>query len=1198
MRIQIIVTFLVCYALNGLDFTCIESGMFPNPKDATCQSYIFCLKMSDGVFIENTYTCANGTLFNSQLKTCSENVTCNILTQQTTENNISPEEFDDFNCTTQGRFPNKNDSTCNSYYFCYYLTNNQYMRSILYCPSGKKFDPILITCSASYNCQQNTTTAIIDSTTIQSTTTAGFECISQGKFPVEEDVSCSLYYYCLYLPTGAYVQRIYSCPQGTKFDWKLQTCSQNFNCTSTTTTPNRVMRSTILETFKCSSAGKYPVENTNCSMYYYCFYLPNNELAQQLYGCPADQRFHPGLQECSTDYNCPVTATTVVSSTSYFECSTVGKFPVEEDTTCTTYYYCFYLPNGEISKQLYGCYTGERFDPELQTCTHNYQCPLPTTTATSSSGYFECTGVGKFPVEQDTTCSTYYYCFYLPDGELGKQLYGCYAGEKFDPELQTCTHDYHCPLTTTTTSASSYFECTEVGKFPVEQDNTCSTYYYCFYLPTGELDKQLYSCYTGERFDPELQTCTHDYQCTLASTTVPSTRSYFECTGVGKFQVDQDTTCSMYYYCFYLPTGELGKQLYACTAGEKFDPGLQKCTSDYQCQFPTTTATFTNSYFECTGIGKFPVEQDTSCSMYYYCFYLPNGQFSNQLYGCSSGARFDPVLQKCTYDYQCPFSTTTVTSTSSYFECTQVGKFPVEQDTTCSTYYYCFYLPDGELGKQLYGCSAGERFDPELQQCTRGYQCPLLTTAATSTTGYFECTGVGKYPVEQDSTCSTYYYCFYLPNGELGKQLYGCSAGERFDPESQKCSEDYQCPTLITLLTDTSNSFKCSRLGNFSVENDITCSSYYHCFYLPSGELSKRLPNGDFGKRLYDCEAGKRFNPELQICTDDYQCPASNTKAIDSTGDFKCSRTGKFPVQEDTICSSYYYCFYFPNGEFGKRIYDCDAGKRFNPELQICSQDYMCPTTLTATTNTSANFKCTRVGNFLNEADATCSSYYYCFHLPNGEFGKQLYGCAAGERFNPELQVCSRNYQCVTPATIPTSTISNHFKCTGVGNFRVREDTTCRSYYYCFHLPNGEFGKQLYGCAAGERFNPELQICSRNYHCKALTTTETSSIANHFKCTGVGNFPVEEDVTCSSFYNCFYLPNGKFGKQLFGCAAGERFNPNRQLCERSYYCTSKSFNIFSNESTHFKSSTTNYVMLTPSQIENKDRNWEGHIKSS
>ncbi|XP_047989732.1 uncharacterized protein LOC125229015 [Leguminivora glycinivorella] len=57
-------------------FTCTAAGRFANTTDTTCQTYIYCVLVSNGTYLEYDYTCPTTSVFNPNTAQCTTSYTC------------------------------------------------------------------------------------------------------------------------------------------------------------------------------------------------------------------------------------------------------------------------------------------------------------------------------------------------------------------------------------------------------------------------------------------------------------------------------------------------------------------------------------------------------------------------------------------------------------------------------------------------------------------------------------------------------------------------------------------------------------------------------------------------------------------------------------------------------------------------------------------------------------------------------------------------------------------------------------------------------------------------------------------------------------------------------------------------------------------------------------------------------------------
>ncbi|CAK1551945.1 unnamed protein product [Leptosia nina] len=126
--------------------------------------------------------------------------------------------------------------------------------------------------------------------------------------------------------------------------------------------------------------------------------------------------------------------------------------------------------------------------------------------------------------------------------------------------------------------------------------------------------------------------------------------------------------------------------------------------------------------------------------------------------------------------------------------------------------------------------------------------------------GAIDCTekGAGRFPDPKDATCKLYGLCVYVAsNNSYQFYNYTCPETTYFDPASEVCSASYDCPTGNDTVT-------CQTAGRIPDSTDTTCQNYFMCIEAPDGTI---VPYPQ------SCPSYSIFNPEIGVCTSDYQCP-------------------------------------------------------------------------------------------------------------------------------------------------------------------------------------------------------------------------------------------------------------------------------------------------------------------------------------
>lgn len=298
--------------------------------------------------------------------------------------------------------------------------------------------------------------------------------------------------------------------------------------------------------------------------------------------------------------------------------------------------------------------------------------------------------------------------------------------------------------------------------------------------------------------------------------------------------------------------------------------------------------------------------------------------------------------------------------------------------------------------------------------------------------------------------------------------------------------------------------------------------------------MCSSLSNGTYVKTSAKCSSSKKFDPNLNVCSDDYACNSNSSTTVGSTViDFQCTKTGRFEDPNDATCTTYYLCSKY-YGTFIKTLYKCPLSTNFDPELHRCTTQHICttstavPTTttsapeitteaemvslLTDTTTVAAGFQCVKTGRFENPSDLSCTSYYLCSKY-YGTFLKTLYKCPISTFFDPDLHRCTTQHVCTTATTTiaPTTTdftkittesemVSmlnsssattteinyDNFICSSRGRYADWYDNTCKSYYLCNQLHNGTLLRTAYSCPSNSVFDQSIYKCTTLQDCNSI----------------------------------------------------------------------------------------------------------------
>lgn len=298
-------------------------------------------------------SCPNGAT------SCMDNNNSILQSKDTTINNI-------FNCTVKGRFAHIN-TDCKKYILCS-ITNSEFIGSGHSCPDGFLFNPEMQQCEKNYICKD------VD------TNKKHVNCITIGKFTFDtEEYNCSKYLECETVDGINFNSRINICRNRTKFNPALQECTEEYSC-PTLSSENlgnfRTKREAVtisprfLLNGRCTTIGRYQVDNSNCKKYVYCSARPNGTLQSTIVTCPTTTVFNQAIQKCTSRYQCPDTL-----------CFYPMQIPNPNTPDCSSYIECDYNINsttgliiGFIGTVQY-CEPGFNYDPMMPGCSDTYECP-------------------------------------------------------------------------------------------------------------------------------------------------------------------------------------------------------------------------------------------------------------------------------------------------------------------------------------------------------------------------------------------------------------------------------------------------------------------------------------------------------------------------------------------------------------------------------------------------------------------------------------------------------------------------------------------------------------------------------------------------------------------------------------------------------------------------------------------------------
>ncbi|XP_076269015.1 uncharacterized protein LOC143201683 [Rhynchophorus ferrugineus] len=1220
-------------------FQCNAPGKYEDPFDSSCKTFYVC-GMENDQLIQNKGLCQGNTSYDPVKEVCSPSYKCQCDEDSDSDWQISPNLCDHcsqcmddsnvtttpsdtdittessatstssycsvggiFSCTDTGRYPNPNDSTCRSYYYCYYWQSVNRLKWYFYNCSVGYFNPNTGSCDLNYKCPCSSTTdevstsspttlfMVSSTVTIDAGTTTDtlpvtttdisittvssiFNCTDTGRYPNTADLSCKSYYYCYnWQSIGEFRWYLYNCSAGL-FNPNTGSCDPNYKCPCFSTTESPTTSGTTDSSTTSIDIGT----TTNSSP------ITTTDAVSTTTSSPATSTSSP--------LYCAIGGV--------FNCTDTGRYPNPADLTCRSYYYCYnWQSTGQLRWYPYNCSVG-LFNPSSGSCDRNYKCPCSSTT--------------EGPTITGTTDSS------TTSIDIG-------ATTNSSPITTTEAVATTTSSPATSTSSTLYcavggvFNCTDTGRYPNPADLTCRSYYYCYnWQSTGQLRWYPYNCSVG-LFNPSSGSCDQNYKCPCTSTTEGSTTSGTTDSSTTSIDIGTTTNSSP------ITTTE----------------AVATTTSSPATSTSSPLYCAVGGVFNCTDTGRYPNPADLTCRSYYYCYnWQSTGQLRWYPYNCSVGL-FNPSTGSCDRNYKCPCSSTTegpttsgttdssttsidigtttnsspittteavatttsspATSTSStlycaiggVFNCTDTGRYPNPADLTCRSYYYCYnWQSTGQLRWYPYNCSVG-LFNPSTGSCDRNYKCPcssttkgpttsgttdssttsidigtttnsspITTTEAVATTtsspatstsstlycaigGVFNCTDTGRYPNPADLTCRSYYYCYnWQSTGQLRWYPYNCSVG-LFNPSTGSCDRNYKCPCSSTTEGPTTSGTTDSSTTSIDI-----------------GTTTNSSP-------ITTTEA-------VATTTSSPATSTSSTSYCAVGGVFNCTDTGRYPNPADLTCRSYYYCYNWQStGQLRWYPYNCSVGL-FNPSSGSCDQNYKCPcfsTTESPTTSGTTDSSTTSI-----DIGATTNS-------------------------SPITTTEAVATTTSSPATSTSSTlycaVGGVFNCTDTGRYPNPADLTCRSYYYCYNWQStGQLKWYPYNCSVG-LFNPSTGSCDRNYKCPCSSTTEspttsgttdssttsidigtttnsspittteavattTSSPATStsstlycavggvFNCTDTGRYPNPADLTCRSYYYCYnWQSTGQLRWYPYNCSVG-LFNPSSGSCDQNYKC--------------------------------------------
>lgn len=244
----------------SVDFECSSVGYFVKPNSNN-KHYFHCIKIKDGSFFPQNFSCSTNEEFNEAERKCA-----NIVTNKTKSL---------FNCEKSGRFF-KADSDCNEYYLCI-VSENQILKEIYPCPNGTKFSTSKLRCIRSQECQEE----------------SQHECHRIGKFINFNSKKCSNYVQCVKAET-TFKRTIVDCPPDTRFSHTKLRCEKDGYCPFIELPASELCKNQI---------GRFLYnEDLSGQSYILCTTTKNaigdKFITSQIYKCPIGTRFSAKFSYC------------------------------------------------------------------------------------------------------------------------------------------------------------------------------------------------------------------------------------------------------------------------------------------------------------------------------------------------------------------------------------------------------------------------------------------------------------------------------------------------------------------------------------------------------------------------------------------------------------------------------------------------------------------------------------------------------------------------------------------------------------------------------------------------------------------------------------------------------------------------------------------------------------------------------------
>ncbi|KAK9870791.1 hypothetical protein WA026_009751 [Henosepilachna vigintioctopunctata] len=1005
-------------------------------------------------------------------------------------------------CTSRGRFVDKSDLTCSSYFLCSALRNGTLVRTSYRCPLNSWFDPSLGRCSTLYVCPCSSTTGRNTETTPRSTqseeevssmgTTRGGETTGQSSTASSQSTEETTKSRNTEEATSSASQGETSSTRttGTEIDTEQTTSSEEEISSIRTTTGGQITQKSSsassqtngeTTTIRGISTSSITEEETSS--------IGTTRTAANSSGFTQTEEETSSLGTSTTAVNTDKAAsgsssanegtTSIETTTSKSEatndcdysasdtpyiCTSRGRFVDKSDLTCSSYFLCSPLRNGTLVRTSYRCPLNSWFDPSLGRCSTLYVCPCSSTTGRNTET------IPRSTQSEEEVSS------------MGTTRGGENTGQSSTASSQSTEETTTSSNTEEATSSASQGETSSTrttGTEIVTEQTTSSEEEISSIKTTsgGEITQK--SSSASSQTNGETTTIR---EISTSSTTeeetssIGTTRTAANSSG---FTQKEEETSSGGISTTAVNTEKATSGSSSANEGTtSIGTTTSKSEATNDCDYSAS-----DTPYICTSRGRFVDKSDLTCSSYFLCSALRNGTLVRTSYRCPLNSWFDPSLGRCSTLYVCPCSSTTErsesessTSRSTFETSIQTSEEETIIMSTTGSNSFSTRENDGasSVGTTNPASSTELSTINPITTTEEFYECnssvPLVR---------FICTTRGRFADRGDLTCSSYYHCSILADGRTVQTQYRCLDGSKFDPHIQQCSSEYKCPcepiltpetkkptsispSTTSFCNPTNEEFVCATEGRFRNPRDLSCCTYYSC------GVSR---NNSLIQTEFTCPEGLKFDPDSRKCSIDYKCPCSVTEApseytaapVDCTiptEDFVCTSSGRFPDRQDVSCCNYILCSKTTNGSFIKNIFSCPLGSTFNPVQEKCSYHYECPCIRTENALTD---KITRTIDTTDDMPSTGA-------IVSGN------------------EVMKGNISSVFRDCVPQQSSSSDFVCTVVGRFLNPRDPKCSSYIDCI-ADGTNIVKSITYCDEDKKFDYTLQKCTSNAVCKICSET-------------------------------------------------------------------------------------------------------------